>query len=59
MRRRRLRCASVVELVTDYLEDALAPSLRSRVDHHLDGCRHCRVYLAQLRATIRLTSLLA
>jgi anti-sigma factor RsiW len=50
-----LVCQQVVELVTDYLEDSLTRSQRRRFDAHLAGCEHCTEYLAQMRATIRLT----
>jgi len=47
-------CQQVVEMVTDYLEDAMPSTERRRLDHHLSGCRHCTEYLAQIRETIRL-----
>lgn len=47
-------CQQVVELVTDYLEDAMPATERRRLEHHLSGCRHCTEYLAQIRETIRL-----
>ena len=50
-----LACQEVVELVTDYLEDALPAADRRRLDAHLADCPHCTEYLAQIRATIRLT----
>jgi anti-sigma factor RsiW len=53
-RRRTLACQQVVEMVTDYLEDALAPADRRRFERHLTGCPHCTEYLAQMRETIRL-----
>jgi anti-sigma factor RsiW len=49
-----LVCQQVVELVTDYLEDALPASDRQRFEQHLAGCPHCTEYLAQMRETIRL-----
>jgi anti-sigma factor RsiW len=49
-----LVCQQVVELVTDYLEDALSPADRRRFESHLAGCPHCTEYLAQMRETIRL-----
>jgi anti-sigma factor RsiW len=52
--RRDLVCQRVVELVTDYLEDALSRSERRRFEKHLAGCPHCTEYLAQIRETIRL-----
>ncbi len=45
-------CAGVVELVTEYLEDALDPDVRARFEAHLDDCEGCEVYLEQMRATI-------
>ena len=45
-------CQQAVELVTDYLEGALAPGERARFEGHLSKCPHCRAYLDQMRATI-------
>ena len=50
-----LVCQEVVELVTDYLEGALPRAERRRFEAHLADCPHCTEYLAQMRATIRLT----
>jgi anti-sigma factor RsiW len=49
-----LTCQELVELVTDYLEDALPPEERARFDEHLEGCTGCTAYVEQMRATIRL-----
>ncbi len=54
-RRRDLVCQEVVELITDYLEGELSRAERRRFDAHLADCEHCTEYLAQMRATIRLT----
>jgi anti-sigma factor RsiW len=51
-RRRALVCREAVSLMTAYLDDALAPADRTRLDAHLAGCPHCSEYLAQIRATI-------
>ena len=48
-----MRCREVVELMTDYLEDALPARDRERFEQHIAGCDGCRAYLAQLRATLR------
>jgi anti-sigma factor RsiW len=53
--RRDLVCQQVVELVTAYLDGALRGPARRRFERHLAGCPHCTEYLAQIRATIRLT----
>lgn len=50
-----LVCREVVELVTDYLDGSLSWSERRRFEGHLADCPHCTEYLAQMRATIRLT----
>jgi anti-sigma factor RsiW len=47
-----LTCREVVELVTDYLEDALPPADRARFDVHVAGCEHCSRYVDQMRATV-------
>jgi anti-sigma factor RsiW len=54
-----LVCQEVVELVTDYLEGALSRADRRRFEAHLADCPHCTEYLAQMRATIRLTGWLS
>jgi anti-sigma factor RsiW len=53
-RQPELVCQQVVELVTDYLENALSDADRQRFERHLSGCPHCTEYLAQMRETIRL-----
>jgi anti-sigma factor RsiW len=55
LRRKGLVCQQAVELVTDYLEGALSRSDRRRFEAHLAGCPNCSEFLAQMRATIRLT----
>ena len=50
-----LSCRELVELVTDYLEGALAPVDLQRFERHIAGCDGCTLYLAQLRETIRIT----
>jgi anti-sigma factor RsiW len=52
---RELACREVVELVTAYLEDALAPDDRERFEEHLVFCDGCSNYLEQMRATIRVS----
>ncbi|MBW8742687.1 MAG: zf-HC2 domain-containing protein [Acidobacteria bacterium] len=47
-----MTCAQLVELVTDYLEDALSPEDVERVEEHLVFCDGCTNYLEQMRATV-------
>ncbi len=50
----QLTCRGLVELVTDYLEDALSPSGRARFERHLEVCADCRNHVEQLLTTVAL-----
>lgn len=58
MSTRGLTCHEMVEIITDYLEEALQPEDRRRVEEHLAVCDGCTTYLEQMRETIRLTGML-
>ena len=58
-RRDDLVCQQVVELVSDYLEGALARKDRRRFESHIRNCPNCTTYLDQMRATIRATGMVA
>lgn len=47
-----MTCKRVVELVSDYLDQALDPEVRALVEAHLSVCPGCLEYLAQMRMTI-------
>ena len=49
-----LTCQELVELVTDYLEDALPPAERAQFDSHIRDCDPCLTYLHQIRTTLDL-----
>lgn len=51
-RRRAVVCRQAVELMAGYLDGALPPRDRARLEGHLANCPHCTEYLAQLRVTI-------
>ncbi|QUR67875.1 zf-HC2 domain-containing protein [Mycobacterium spongiae] len=52
----RITCSDAVALVTDYLEDALTESDLDRFEQHTGGCEACRVYVDQIRRTIRIAA---
>jgi anti-sigma factor RsiW len=54
-RRNDIACRRAVELITDYLEDALPARQRSDLEHHLSMCPHCAEYLTQLKIAITAT----
>jgi anti-sigma factor RsiW len=47
-----LSCRDLVELVTDYLEDALPAAERLRFEEHVAACEGCGAYLDQMRRTL-------
>ena len=49
-----MTCQQLVELVTDYFEDALTAAERDRFEAHLTVCPGCESYLEQMRITMRL-----
>jgi anti-sigma factor RsiW len=55
LRRSDIVCQQAVELVTDYLEEALSRRDRRRFERHLRACPNCTAYLEQIRTTIALT----
>ncbi|HTW06753.1 MAG TPA: zf-HC2 domain-containing protein [Acidimicrobiales bacterium] len=52
--RKPLSCQELVELVTDYLEDALDNETLARFEEHIAGCDGCTEYVEQMRQTIRI-----
>ncbi len=47
-----LTCQEVVELVTDYLEEALLPEKQTLFEEHVATCAGCTNYLKQVRLTL-------
>ena len=43
--KQELACKQLVELVADYLDEALTPEMRARFEEHLAGCDGCTTYL--------------
>jgi predicted anti-sigma-YlaC factor YlaD len=48
----QLNCQEVVELVTDYLEQALLPEMQAQFEEHIAECPGCDTYLDQMQQTI-------
>ena len=45
-------CQEVVELVSDYLDQALSPEEASLFEQHVNFCDGCDWYLDQMRSTV-------
>jgi hypothetical protein len=54
-----LTCQEVVELVTDYLENALLPEMRKHLEGHIADCPGCTTYIEQVLLTIDMLHRLA
>lgn len=54
-----MSCREVVKLVTEYLEETLAPEDRVRFERHVAICPPCRGYLTQMRQTLRVAGSLS
>lgn len=52
----RIRCSDAVEIVTDYLDDALNGHDLATFEAHLAHCEGCTVFVDQIKMTITLTS---
>jgi anti-sigma factor RsiW len=50
----RIVCASGVELLMDFLEDALPADLRADLEAHVASCAPCTAFVASYRATPRI-----
>jgi anti-sigma factor RsiW len=55
----QLSCQELVELVTEYLDDALPPADRARFEAHIADCDGCTGYIEQIRVTIAFTGRVA
>jgi predicted anti-sigma-YlaC factor YlaD len=49
-----MTCTQLVELVTEYLEEALSQVDRVRFEQHLETCGYCRRHVDQVRRTIKI-----
>ena len=50
-------CQEMIEVVTNYLDDALPPDEQQWFERHLSYCAGCSTYFDQMRETIRQTSM--
>jgi anti-sigma factor RsiW len=41
-----MTCKELIEVLAEYLDDALTPEVVADIERHLSGCAPCRAYLA-------------
>jgi anti-sigma factor RsiW len=49
-----LNCDSVVRQVSSYIDGDVDATLRVEIEVHLQGCRHCLVFVDQVKQTVEL-----
>jgi len=49
-----MACRDIVEMVSDYLDEALPAEEQAHVQAHLSTCDGCETVLAQVRQTVHL-----
>lgn len=54
-----MSCNELVELVTNYLEGALSSADQLRFELHIGKCDWCKLYIDQIRLTIKAAGKLA
>jgi hypothetical protein len=54
-----LSCQELVDLVTEYFENALAAEQRAHLEQHLVLCQGCRTYVRQYEVLLEALALLA
>lgn len=47
-------CMSGVELLMEYMEDALAPDVRAAIETHVAGCQRCVAFMASYQDSLRI-----
>ncbi|MGC2726206.1 MAG: zf-HC2 domain-containing protein [Candidatus Acidiferrales bacterium] len=49
-----MNCKSIVKEISNYLEDALEPSLKSSIEKHLENCEDCRIVVDTTKKTVQI-----
>ena len=50
-----ISCKQLVDLVADYMEEALTDESRAEFEQHLAECGYCTAYIQQMNLTVKLT----
>jgi predicted anti-sigma-YlaC factor YlaD len=49
-----VNCKNIVKELSNYLEEALEPSLKSSIEKHLNDCDDCRIVVDTTKKTIQI-----
>ncbi len=51
----KLTCRELVDLILDYIDEALEADRKDLFDVHLTGCKNCVVYVETYRLTVKVS----
>jgi len=51
-----ISCKELVDLVADYMDEAISDDARAKFEQHLSECGYCSAYVQQMHLTVKLTS---
>ncbi len=51
---RKITCQEVLDQLWEFLDEDARTELRTEIDGHITGCRHCRVEVDSIRKTVML-----
>lgn len=51
-----ISCKELVDLVADYMDEAISDDARAKFEQHLSECGYCSAYVQQMHLTVKLTN---
>lgn len=49
-----MNCKNIVKELSNFLEEALEPSLKSSIEKHLENCEDCRIVVDTTKKTVQI-----
>jgi predicted anti-sigma-YlaC factor YlaD len=49
-----VNCKNIVKELSNFLEEALEPSLKSSIEKHLENCEDCRIVVDTTKKTVQI-----
>lgn len=49
-----MNCKNIVKEISNYLDEALEPSLKSSIEKHLENCEDCRIVVDTTKKTVQI-----
>ena len=49
-----MNCRGVIRELSDYIDGELEPSVKQELEHHLEDCEDCKLFVDQTKLTVDL-----